>query len=651
MNDRILSEANVDYVLSKMSPKEYTQLEYVECDGNQYAITDYYANNLTEISAGIALLDRTVTSTVFSSRNDTDPPTKSVSLFFIANSNFRMDWNNIQHALSPNNTGAVAIRVNKNTTRIQDLSYTFENANFTATGYPLWIFASRYNGTITNYAKIRLYYLSISENGALLKYFIPCKYNSKIGLYDIISGDFLTSKTSTEFIAGPEVGAFHIPENYRLTEYIDRGSAGNYVDTNIKLNGSSRIVARTVKLGTAAAGTAIYGGRAGASESFGRSLMNLYTNNSWRFDYGSSKTTITGINYDRDLYVDFDAGKSMPSLIFSHYTKTFQKQTFDSPSNFLILAVGQGTNSSPMYGVNGRVYFMRLYKDGVLVRNLWPVVRKTDNKSGLFDVANQIFYSSAGSSDFTYDSNKTVDVFDNSGNNYLIQNGSAQKPATVDYVLKAFNGEPIGDARPFSVSNLQYLMAPYIKLDYIESSGTQYLLTNFFPNQDTRIVCTATMVNVSETSETNGGILYGSGDSHNSKAFEFFTAQNKYEIDYDGQYNFSTKNATINEKIIVDQNKNITTLTYGDGTIETVIFNSASFTCPYDLMIFGLHRATIYRGITRIHDFKIYSNDLLIKSLIPAKRKKDGVLGMYDEINGIFLTNKGTGEFIAGPKL
>ena len=34
---------------------------------------------------------------------------------------------------------------------------------------------------------------------------------------------------------------------------------------------------------------------------------------------------------------------------------------------------------------------------------------------------------------------------------------------------------------------------------------------------------------------------------------------------------------------------------------------------------------------------------------IPARRKSDDVLGMYDTVTGVFFTNAGTGEFVAGP--
>jgi hypothetical protein len=47
----------------------------------------------------------------------------------------------------------------------------------------------------------------------------------------------------------------------------------------------------------------------------------------------------------------------------------------------------------------------------------------------------------------------------------------------------------------------------------------------------------------------------------------------------------------------------------------------------------------------------MWENGNLIKSLIPARRISDNILGLYDIINNQFYTNAGSGEFIAGPTL
>ena len=59
----------------------------------------------------------------------------------------------------------------------------------------------------------------------------------------------------------------------------------------------------------------------------------------------------------------------------------------------------------------------------------------------------------------------------------------------------------------------------------------------------------------------------------------------------------------------------------------------------------------IYSGtgvVSNLRRSKIYGNGSLSLDLIPAKRKSDSVVGMYDVVSNTFYTNNGTGTFGAG---
>jgi hypothetical protein len=54
----------------------------------------------------------------------------------------------------------------------------------------------------------------------------------------------------------------------------------------------------------------------------------------------------------------------------------------------------------------------------------------------------------------------------------------------------------------------------------------------------------------------------------------------------------------------------------------------------------------------RLYRGKIYDNtNHLMRDFIPARRKSDNVLGLYDIITNTFYINSGTGTFVAGPNL
>ena len=56
-----------------------------------------------------------------------------------------------------------------------------------------------------------------------------------------------------------------------------------------------------------------------------------------------------------------------------------------------------------------------------------------------------------------------------------------------------------------------------------------------------------------------------------------------------------------------------------------------------------------YAGTRRVYYFKYYDkNDALICDLYPCYRKSDGVIGMYDKVRNLFLTNAGSGSFTKG---
>ena len=68
---------------------------------------------------------------------------------------------------------------------------------------------------------------------------------------------------------------------------------------------------------------------------------------------------------------------------------------------------------------------------------------------------------------------------------------------------------------------------------------------------------------------------------------------------------------------------------------------------PYSMYLFSVHRQTPPEdGIRVIHYFKYWDvNDNLLLDLIPVERKSDGVLGMFNKVNGQFLTNIADGTF------
>ena len=88
-------------------------------------------------------------------------------------------------------------------------------------------------------------------------------------------------------------------------------------------------------------------------------------------------------------------------------------------------------------------------------------------------------------------------------------------------------------------------------------------------------------------------------------------------------------------------------------TIDGVVYTENIVPSAVGSSNFSLFRHSAnYRAKLKMYYFKLYdSSGILVRDYIPVRRDSDGVLGMYDLVNGVFYSNAGTGTFIAGPEV
>ena len=197
---------------------------------------------------------------------------------------------------------------------------------------------------------------------------------------------------------------------------------------------------------------------------------------------------------------------------------------------------------------------------------------------------------------------------------------------------------------------ISQLPTEYQEVEYLENSGTQYIVVDFMPNQDTRLDMLVEPRSVVAAESGVGFIPYGSGESYNSKTFECYTnATGKLEFNYDGQLQTDLANVSVGTKINISHNKNNIVVTDTNGqTIASHSFNYTAFTCPRNLTLFAINRSTALVGQTRIYSCQIYNDTTLALALVPCYRKSDNVAGLYDLVNNVFYTNAGSGVFAVG---
>lgn len=193
------------------------------------------------------------------------------------------------------------------------------------------------------------------------------------------------------------------------------------------------------------------------------------------------------------------------------------------------------------------------------------------------------------------------------------------------------------------------LPAGYTELEYIQSSGTQYIDTGFKPNQDTRVVMDAMII-----SQSNASVcFFGTRNVASSTAtlmFNFWSMNTGTTVrsDYFGESKSLTI-ATIGTRLLIDKDKNIckvnsNTITNASGTGQTTL----------PLYLFTANNAgainSAYNVNGNLYSCKIYDNETLARDFIPCINPS-GNVGLYDLVTAAFFGNAGTGTFSSGPVL
>ena len=180
----------------------------------------------------------------------------------------------------------------------------------------------------------------------------------------------------------------------------------------------------------------------------------------------------------------------------------------------------------------------------------------------------------------------------------------------------------------------------FTELQYLESTGTQWIDTNiFFENDDVyRLVMDM------QFTVTNSGLQYSG-----IYAGAYFGIYGGY-FSIGGMVNSGVTG------VPADTNRHVFDLNTTIGSYKDMILkidnntytNTRSISSGY-AGILNLQGHTEYQCYAKLYSAKLYKNGNMVFNGVPARRNSDGVLGMYDTVTDTFFTNSGSGTFIAGP--
>lgn len=197
-----------------------------------------------------------------------------------------------------------------------------------------------------------------------------------------------------------------------------------------------------------------------------------------------------------------------------------------------------------------------------------------------------------------------------------------------------------------SISN-SILPSQYQQVDFIQSTGTQYINTGVNCSNDLGIYFDGA---------TNNAI----NSSNVYIPFGYYQAQTNYfqltVYYYQSKYGYISFNSGSGENAL---NANMATnrrqqwsLLNSDwnttGVSQSSVATRPTGTIPIYLFARNANGNADAYSSTTVYSFKMYRGSILIRDFIPCYRISDNVAGLYDLVTKQFYTNSGTGAFLVG---
>ena len=196
----------------------------------------------------------------------------------------------------------------------------------------------------------------------------------------------------------------------------------------------------------------------------------------------------------------------------------------------------------------------------------------------------------------------------------------------------------------------------YRPIEYIESTGLQYIDTEYLPKTGTFSFDVEFLILQTRATQS----LFGNYDGQdlNSISFDMYSDGHTADMWYQGeryagfyQFNLNEKYRWVGNFSPTELSSDITTS--GGTTTHYSKSITKTYTPTYStnlMFLNGITRDYNWKFIGKIYEAKIRENGILIRHFIPVL-DKDGVPCMFDKVEAKFYYNAGTGNFIAGPAL
>lgn len=371
-----------------------------------------------------------------------------------------------------------------------------------------------------------------------------------------------------------------LPSGYTELQYI-QSTGTQWIDTGITPTQDYTLYTKVAFLGSS--GTNVLGTRNSSNDTTNRfGIISFGSSALFGAFYGTN--SVTGKAVDQTPH-EFSIGPD--GFTMDEETVSVQQTNFSCSYPIILFGFNNGANG--IVGAEEKVYSCKIYSDGQLVREFIPCTNP-DGIIGLYDLINAQFYGNAGSGDFL------------------------KGPELVTL--------PIG----------------YKQLEYIQSTGAQYINTSIIPDADTVVIVDFQTTEKKSSNNDVFGVV-GQFSFRQYAESDFFRTVSGSTVDFSTDVDILARHEVYKSML--------TTTIDGEYTVTTT-----SATCSYPLFLFAYNGGTYVGnyGYQRIFSCSVFDGDKLIREFIPAKNES-GEIGLYDTENSQFYGNAGAGVFIAGPEV
>lgn len=298
--------------------------------------------------------------------------------------------------------------------------------------------------------------------------------------------------------------------------------------------------------------------------------------------YGVGGNTAVSAWSGRDTIVhDYSGGTAGGNTLWANNATSNVGDNLTTSQEYTLFNLKWGSDTG--YWCYAKLYRCKCIQGTTLIRDFVPAMRNSDGVIGLFDVVNNVFYTNAGSG---------------------------------------------------------YFLCNYSWLNYIESTGTQYINTSIAENlvYGIEMDCIVTGLATNWQSLLSGTLdNFTIGSVDTSKTSFYLRLRTEEICRPTGMFSDKANTISIKNGLVHLNGNHVGTYTHG-----------ALSTAGGALYIFANNALSRY-GIMRLYRLKLYnSSGNMIRDYAPCNY--GGSIGLFDKVTNTFHNNAGTGSFKTGYK-